>query len=172
MQIVVFELAGAPYALPVEAVREVLPYQEPRPLPAADPWDLGVVSVRGTILRVWDLGLRLRLASGAPGGLVVVEDEVPVALIVERIVGVQEVADELQPLPYFPDALGIAAAEQLVVVLDVERLVGDVEEAEEDDGLEELSKRELDRLAREAEIPGRSRMDRDELIAALRSRGL
>jgi purine-binding chemotaxis protein CheW len=170
MQIVVFELAGAPYALPVEAVREVLPYQQPRPLPAADSWDLGVVSVRGAIVRVWDLGARLGLEpGGAPGGFVVAEADVPVAFVVERVVGVQEISAELEPLPYFRDALGVAAGERLVVVLDAARILGGVTD-EAGDGLEELSKRELDRLAREAGIPGRTRMDRPQLIAALRAR--
>ena len=170
MQLVVFELAGAPYALPVEAVREVLPYQQPRLLPAADRWDLGVVSVRGAIVRVWDLAARLGLEPGAPpGGLVVVEAAVPVALVVERVVGVQEVTAALQPITYFPEALGVAAADELVIVLDSARLLGGASE-EEDDGLEALSKRELDRRAREAGIPGRSRLGRDELIAALRAR--
>lgn len=169
MQVVVFELAGAPYALPVEAVREVLPFQRARSLPASDPWDLGVVSVRGTIVRVWDLAARLGLApAGEPGGFVVLEADQPVALVVQRVIGVRDAPTELQPLPYFSEALGVAAGEELLVVLDAARLLGEV--ADEGDGLDELPKRELDRRAREAGIPGRSRMGRDELIAALRAR--
>jgi purine-binding chemotaxis protein CheW len=169
MQIVVFQVAGASYALPVDAVREVLPYQPPRSLPATDPWDLGVVSVRGSIVRVWDLAARLGLAPGGTnGGLVVIQAEVPIALVVERVVGVQEVAAELQPVAYFADALGIAPGKDLVVVLDASRLAGGA--PDEGDGLEGLSKRELDRRAREADIPGRSRMKREQLIAALRAR--
>jgi purine-binding chemotaxis protein CheW len=167
MQVVVFSVAGAPYALPVGAVREVLPYQQPRALPAADPWDIGVVSVRGSVVRVWDLATRLGLAAGSAGGFVVVDAEVPVALVVDRVVGVQDVADDLQPVPYFPDALGIAAGAELVVVLDAERLVGGAPAVDGDD-LAGLSKRELDRRAREAGIAGRSRMSREELVAALR----
>lgn len=171
MQVVVFSVAGASYALPVAAVREVLPYRQPHVLPAAESWELGVVPVRGSVLRVWDLATRLGLAPGAPpGGFVVVDAAAPVALVVERVVGVRDVAEDLQPLGYLPDALGVVPGDgdELVVVLDARRLVGAA--PSEGDGLEALSKRELLQRAREAGVAGRSRLDRDELIAALRAR--
>lgn len=170
MQLVVFKVAGSSYAFPVESVREVLPYQRPRALPTTEPWDLGVVSVRGSIMRVWDLAARLGLETdSAAGGFVVVDAAAPVACVVERVIGVRDVTGDVQPLPYVLDALGMVAgdADELLVVLDADRLFGTAQP--EGDGLDALSKRELDRQAREAGIDGRSRMGRDQLIAALRA---
>ena len=156
MQAVVFRLAGAAYALPVEAVREVVPYRRPRALPKVDPWERGLVSLRGELVRVWDLTGRLGLEAPAPDGpLVVVTVEPPVAFAVDQIVGVREVEGAR-----FSDLDG-----ELVEVLDAGRLFS-VEAP--DDGLDALPLAELRRLAGEAEIPGRWQMGRERLVAALR----
>jgi purine-binding chemotaxis protein CheW len=51
---VVFSLEERRCALPVDAVREVLPAVEITPLPQAPPVCLGIVDVRGTVLPVVD----------------------------------------------------------------------------------------------------------------------
>jgi hypothetical protein len=156
MQVVVFTLAGQGYALPVEAVREVVPYRRPRVLPKVEPWELGLVSLRGELVHVWDLAARLGLDAAAPEGpLVVAAAEPPVAFAVEEIVGVRELSGER-----FSELDG-----ELVEVLDAARLFAT---AEPDDGLDALPIAELRRLAGEAEIPGRWQMERDRLVAALR----
>lgn len=156
MQAVVFKLAGASYALPVEAVREVVPHRRPRALPKVERWELGLVSLRGELVRVWDLALRLGLeAATADGPLVVVNAGPAVAFAVEEIVGVRELdGARFSPLDG-----------ELVEVLDAARVFA----AEEpDDGLDALPIAELRRLAGEAEIPGRWQMGRERLVAALR----
>ena len=47
---------GLVYALPVDAVREVVPYKQPRRLPSAEPYLLGAVAVRGSVVSVHDVG--------------------------------------------------------------------------------------------------------------------
>jgi chemotaxis signal transduction protein len=118
--------------------------------------------------RVWDTATRLGLTrDGEPTALVVVDGAARVALVVDDVLGVRELADDsLRPLPRWSEALGVAAAgDELVVVLDADRLLGRAA-----DDLEALPKRELQRLARGAGIPGRSRMNREQLLAALRRR--
>jgi hypothetical protein len=156
MQAVVFTLADAMYALPVEAVREVVPYRRPRVLPKLAPWELGLISLRGELVRVWDLAARLGLDAEPPdGALVVAAVEPPLAFAVQAIVGVREVDGRFSELDG-----------SLVELLDAARVFA-VEE-QQDDGLDALPLSELRRLAGEAEIPGRWQMGRDRLVAALR----
>lgn len=155
MQVLVFRVGGDPYALPVERVREVVAYRAPRRLPAADPWQRGVVAVRDELLRVWDLAVRLGVrGADDDAALVVVDAAEPVALAVGAVVGIRDV----------PAGREIVETDDgLVVVLDADRLLG----APARD-LASLSKRELQQLAREAGVKGRSTMTRDELLEALR----
>ncbi len=244
MQIVVFRLGPGEYALPVEHVREIVPYRAPRTLPATRPWELGVVSLRQHVVPVWDLATRLGLPASEPGAatvFVVAEGDEPgvdepIALVVDAVGGIHQVPGEaFEPLPLFPDALGVAhLGGELVVVLDLDKLVGRTQPepvqqpappisqpipqprapslvpeppAEPNvpcvdstrggerpgtapaesapapvrrpelhavptppDILDGLPKHELQRRARQAGVAGRSSMDREELIAALRRR--
>jgi chemotaxis signal transduction protein len=173
MQVVVFRLGGDAYALDVARVREIVAYRPPRSLPASEPWHVGVVSLRDEIVAVWDLSRRLGVEPRLPDAgrvLVVVDAAEPVALVVDAVVGIRELArDSLEPLPRWPEAAGIADLEgTLVVVLDADRLLGSGAGERPPDGLETLSTRELQRRARAAGIAGRSKMDREQLLAALR----
>lgn len=195
MQIVVFRVGLGDYALPVEHVREIVPYRAPRSLPAGAPWELGVVSLREQVVPVWELATRLGLPPAkepGPGTVLVLADGAdPVALIVDGVGGIHDLPDgSFEPLALFPEALGVARlGEELVVVLDHDKLLGRergetkvapparvpppqvLPQADPPaDILDGLTKRELERRARDAGIPGRSSMDREQLIAALRTR--
>ncbi len=65
--VVVFR-AGGRYALPVDAVQEVLAYEEPRPVEGVPAFLEGVVEVRGVVLPVVDLRPRLGGKAGSTGG--------------------------------------------------------------------------------------------------------
>jgi len=157
VQVLVFRVGGDPYALSVDRVREVVAYRAPRLLPAADPWQRGIVAVRGELLRVWDLALRLGVRGADDDtALVVVGGAQPVALAVGAVLGVRDV----------PEGREIVETDDgLVVVLDADRLLGASPPARD---LAALSKRELQQLAREAGIKGRSSMTREQLLDALR----
>lgn len=193
MQIVVFRIGLGDYALPVEHVREIVPYRQPRSLPAGRPWELGVISLREQVVPVWELATRLGLPAKEPGPetvLVLADGGEPVALIVDAVGGIHELAGgTFEALALFPEALGVAhVGDNLVVVLDLDRLLGR-ETAEPEraslpvppapaepervvapapDILDGLPKHELQRRARDAGISGRSSMSREQLIAALR----
>jgi purine-binding chemotaxis protein CheW len=60
-QLLVFELADAAYALPVERVREIVRVRPITPVPRVPAYVRGVISLRGEIVQVVDLRRRLRL---------------------------------------------------------------------------------------------------------------
>jgi purine-binding chemotaxis protein CheW len=62
---VTFDLGAQSYALPIAAVREVLPFIAVEPVPMAPPLVLGVINLRGRILTVIDLHRRLGIDTPA-----------------------------------------------------------------------------------------------------------
>jgi purine-binding chemotaxis protein CheW len=75
-QLVVFSAAGELYALPLEVVREVVAAAPRRGLPSPpEPWVVGLASIRGELMPVVDLALRLGGEPAPPeeGVLLVVE---------------------------------------------------------------------------------------------------
>lgn len=62
-QLVVFTLSGEHYALPIQAVNEIIRYSEPRTVASRTDWVRGVISLRGRIVPVFDIAARLGIAS-------------------------------------------------------------------------------------------------------------
>jgi purine-binding chemotaxis protein CheW len=90
--LVLVELAGQQYALPVRQVREVLPRAALTALPGAPAGVLGVLSLRGVLLPVLDLRQRLGLpAVPASIGQRIVAVELPsatIGLLVDAVTGI------------------------------------------------------------------------------------
>ncbi len=139
-------LDAAEFGLAIERVREVLAPPPITRVPFVPAAICGVTSVRGVILPVLDLGLRL-LGSEAerPGRLVVVrgtEGEGPVGLLVDAVTGVVEAPPEsVQTPPVEAEAtlpagfiLGVVAPEagRLVTLLDLSRVLALAEPAEKE----------------------------------------
>jgi purine-binding chemotaxis protein CheW len=61
-EFVTFHLDGDSYALPIERVREIVRMRPITPVPRVPPAVRGVISLRGEVVEVLDLGLRLGLA--------------------------------------------------------------------------------------------------------------
>ena len=61
-----FGLAGATYAIPVERVREIIRLREVTPMPRVPACITGVVALRGDVVQVVDMRIRLNLEMGAP----------------------------------------------------------------------------------------------------------
>jgi chemotaxis signal transduction protein len=98
-RLLVFTLDGAPYALAVERVREIVRRRPITPVPRLPAEVLGVISLRGRILQVIDPRARLALAPGEPGArsrIVVAHDgEGRVAgILVDSVEEVVTVAEE------------------------------------------------------------------------------
>jgi purine-binding chemotaxis protein CheW len=66
-QLLCFVLDGSPYAVPVERVREIVRVRPIIPVPRLPADVRGVISLRGEILEVVDLRLRLRLPAAESG---------------------------------------------------------------------------------------------------------
>ena len=78
-------------ALPIERVGEVIPVPEMSPVPTAPSWVAGIISVRGEVVPVVDLGMRVRGQPADREGRLVLAatdhaDE-RVGLIVDAVVG-------------------------------------------------------------------------------------
>lgn len=125
VQAVVFTLGEDEYALPIEQVREVIAYRDPRRVAGNAPWMRGVINLRGSIVPVCDLAARLgRDGERAPSAKIVIV-EVPAGaagLIVDSVREVLTVeAAQLDRVTFTDDAAvtGIAKlGERLVVLLD------------------------------------------------------
>lgn len=77
-ELLAFELDGAPYAIPVEHVREIVRIRPITPVPRMPEEVRGVISLRGEIVQVIDVRRRLRLAPADPtrsSRIVVVHDD-------------------------------------------------------------------------------------------------
>jgi len=102
-QLLSFELAGAPYAVPVERVREIVRMRPVTPVPRTPDEVRGVISLRGEMIELIDLRRRLSLGSIEPSRrtrIIVVKtnDEEVVGLLVDAVREVLRVSeDAIQP---------------------------------------------------------------------------
>lgn len=92
MEWVLISLQPYEYGLAVDAVREVLPAAALTPVPEESPWVLGLLNLRGELLKVIDLRLRVGLPAHSldpESHLVVVEHAGRrLVLLVDRVEGV------------------------------------------------------------------------------------
>jgi purine-binding chemotaxis protein CheW len=98
-RLVVFRIDGAPYAIAVERVREIVRPRPITPVPRLPEAVVGVISLRGQVLQVVDLRRRLGLAAaaGAPRGRIVVAhdgDGRVAGLLVDAVEEVAAVAED------------------------------------------------------------------------------
>lgn len=129
-QLVVCALGAEQYGLPVEQVREIVRYAEPRPVASDVPWMRGVVSLRGRLVPVHDLAARLGLALDAAASapppsakLVIVETaSEPIGVLVDDVVEVLSVDEQqIEPVPSGSGRIA-RVGERLVLLLDGDEL--------------------------------------------------
>lgn len=133
-QLVVFSLGEEEYALPITQVQEIIRYTEPRGVSSDAPWIKGVISLRGKIVPVTDLGARLSLYTplAEDAKIVIVETGRGTAgVIVDEVEEVLSVeAEQLEPIPGAgTDCLEAIAkvGDRLVILLDPEALFAGIE---------------------------------------------
>jgi len=96
-----FWLGKEEFAVPVGRIREIIPWQEITPVPQAASYVLGVINLRGKVVPVMDLRLRLGMAAqdrGPRACIVVMQPDArrtrsPIGVVVD---GVSEVL-QIQP---------------------------------------------------------------------------
>jgi purine-binding chemotaxis protein CheW len=125
-QLVVFSFAGEHYALPINAVSEIIRYTPPRTVASDQPGVEGVIGLRGKIIPVVDLAATMLFgaASEAPGKIVIVETGTGhIGVIVDEVDEVRTVTDD--QLEHVPTTGGTIAKldERLVVLLDPAQLI-------------------------------------------------
>jgi len=102
-QLLCFELAGSPYAVPVERVREIVRMRPVTPVPRTPKEVRGVISLRGEMIELIDLRLRLGLGSIEPSRqtriiVIKTQDDEVVGLLVDAVREVLRVTDDaIQP---------------------------------------------------------------------------
>jgi purine-binding chemotaxis protein CheW len=135
-QLVVLTLGEEEYALRIQQVQEIIRFAQPRAVASTDPWIRGVISLRGKIVPVFDLGLRIGVHAepGEDQKIVIVEtDSATAGVIVDEVEEVLTVdADQLDEVPGAgSDAIDAIAKidDRLVVLLTPDRLLAGVTDA-------------------------------------------
>lgn len=134
-----FGLEGETYAVPIHAVREILKVTMVTEIPRAEKNVLGLINVRGEMLPLYDVKVRLRLADASPvvryatdvqrsARVVLVKDlEGDAGILVDRVDGVVKL--QLSKLEEAPELgvernaiAGLARRDdELFILLDVEQ---------------------------------------------------
>lgn len=138
-QYLTFTLAKELFAVEIRAVREIIEYGHLTSVPMLPPSILGVINLRGAVVPVIDLGLRLGNAATRIGPrtcIVILEvaqngSTQVLGMVVDAVNEVRELsAGEIEPTPSFGGRirtdfiLGMAKLdERLVVMLDVGRVI-------------------------------------------------
>lgn len=103
-RLLLFAVHGRLYGCHIDAVREIIPFRPCTRLPGAPRFVCGLINLRGTIVTVLDLGVRLggEAVNRAEGSIVLVEHGTKVVGL-----GVDELRD-VQVVPYEPLASSAA----------------------------------------------------------------
>jgi len=113
------------YALPVDDVEEIVPFGEPTPLPGAPPSLLGLVTVHGRVISVFDLAAYLDAAGErSPKRIAIVSHGATRAgFAVDDVLGVGPLPTTASSDGLLLTAAGIGEDGRLVGVIDSARLL-------------------------------------------------
>ncbi len=132
-ELLVFGLDGSAYAVPVERAREIVRMRALTRVPRAPGWLLGVIALRGEVVEVVDLRLRLGLGGSSPdrsSRIIVLhgDDDRVTGLLVDSVSEVHRVAEEAIMPAQGLDGGAVSEVclrgEEFVSILDVDRALG------------------------------------------------
>jgi purine-binding chemotaxis protein CheW len=135
-QVVALRCGAASFAIPIDKVREIVMVPDITPVPDSGPYVLGIISLRGRILPVIDLALRLALGPGPrerTGRILVVEQDGQhlVGLLVDDAAEVLRIPEgTFGPPPELAAGSGAGAIarvarldDRLLLLLDLDRVL-------------------------------------------------
>ena len=136
MRYITYDLGKRVYASELLSVKEIVLKEELRSIPGAQPWLLGVMALRGQLLPVVDLGLRLQGKPSQGDKVLVLDSERPVGFLVDHVRNIEDVG-ELKPLPLeLPDNVkrflvgSFFHGGDIVLVLDLNKVLTEQELSE------------------------------------------
>jgi purine-binding chemotaxis protein CheW len=95
--VLTFVVGGETYGLEILAIREIIKVREVTEVPRTPSFLIGIISVRGSVIPVIDLRMRLKLTATPPTRaariLVVIKDGEPFGLLVDAVSGVLRLAE-------------------------------------------------------------------------------
>jgi purine-binding chemotaxis protein CheW len=138
-----FQLAGEEFAFGILRVKEILEYDTLTRVPNAPPAVRGVINLRGAVVPVLDLALLFNLPSTTVtkrSCVIIVEvrvdgQELVMGILADAVNQVIELAPEtIEPPPAFGSrvrveylvGMGKVDSRKFVLILDIDRLLGDV----------------------------------------------
>ena len=130
----IFRLASRAYGIEVDAVREIIPFRGTTRLPNAPHFIAGLISVRGTIVTVLDLGARLDGTScaRAEGTVILVQHGAKlIGALVDEVIDVRHLAEAELELGVSDGAGGALRAfgrsgDEVIALLDVDGIISQV----------------------------------------------
>jgi len=130
---ITYDLGDRIYASELLSVKEIVLKEDLRSIPGAQPWLLGVMALRGQLLPIIDLGLRLQANPSKGDKILVLDSERPVGFLVDNVRNIEDVA-ELKPLPMeLPEEVkrflvgSFLHNGDIVLVLDLKKVLTDEE---------------------------------------------
>ncbi|WP_018963872.1 chemotaxis protein CheW [Coprothermobacter platensis] len=133
MRYITYELGDRVFASELLSIKEIVLKQELRPIPGSQEWLLGVMALRGQLLPVVDLGLRLQGKSSEGDKILVMDGERLVGFLVDDVKTIEDVAD-LKPLPAeLPENVrrfltgSFLQNDSIVLVLDLSKVLSEQE---------------------------------------------
>ncbi|MCP8939997.1 chemotaxis protein CheW [Alsobacter sp. SYSU M60028] len=131
-QIVTFKIGEQTFGVPVDGVREIKGWQPTTSIPNAEPHVLGVINLRGQVIAVYDLRIRLERAASerdkASVVIVVDSDGRNIGILADAVSDILDVTSgELRPPPLAAnensliDAL-VVKGDEVIPLIDIARV--------------------------------------------------
>lgn len=126
-------MQGDEYALPIEQVQEIIRYSEPREVSSGKAWVRGVISLRGKIIPVCDLSIRLGKGADTDGANIIIAETSSgtTGLIVDQVEEVLTIENQqLDNAPGINSDLISTIAKvdgRLIFVIEAEQAFGSLE---------------------------------------------
>jgi purine-binding chemotaxis protein CheW len=135
IELLTFRANGQAFAIDIMAVKEIRGWSEPTPIPFSEPHMLGMVNLRGAVLPVTDLSLRLgqaRTPDDPRNVVIIVEERGAIhGLLVEAVSDIVRAAPgTLQDVPSSMDSPSqyaehlFISENEMIQILDAEKIIG------------------------------------------------